>query len=188
MNPLKGASLPYLEIVRDDASAAIAHGRRRATALWDGYQSGKLRGQDLRIALRIAWVEAFVPNSLLRQAQWREMFDSVGYFRLSRARPRPTEPPLLYRVVGGSRLARRLSIKHTGGEITRPEYAWSWLSSYEPRLYDRVTQSLYRAVVYTARVPPAALLAEVLHGEYVVDTRTPGIVIEPWQPDGDAAA
>lgn len=27
-----------------------------------------------------------------------------------------------------------------------------------------------------------------LRGEFVVDTAYPGVVIEPWQPDGDDAA
>lgn len=31
-------------------------------------------------------------------------------------------------------------------------------------------------------------MTEIIPGEYVVDTAHPGVVIEPWQPDGDDAA
>lgn len=188
LHPLRGMPLWRLEALVEDATAAAAHGRRRTRALWDGYQSGELRGDDLRTALRVAWLESFFPNSLLCQEQWREMFNLVGYTRNGRRAQRPPEIPLLYRVVGTSRLARQMSIKHTRGEIRRPEYGWSWLSHYEPKLYDRVTQSLHKAGVFIAHVPPAALLAEIIPGEYVVDTAYPGVVIEPWQPDGDDAA
>lgn len=188
LNPLRGLPAWRVKAIGDNPVTAAAHGRRRARALWEGYQSGELRGDDLRTALRVTWFEAYFPNSLLTQAQWREMFHQAGYTRYGRRAERPPKAPLLYRVVGLSRVTRQMSAKFTRGEIRRPEYGWAWMSYYDPEMYDRAARNLFRAGVYIAHVPPAALLAEITRGEYVVDTAHPGVVIEPWQPDGDDAA
>lgn len=176
MTLLQPISVGHLEHLRRDHAAAIEHGQARAHTLWATYSAGHLDGGDLRQALCVAWFESFHPLSWLTCDQWREMFTAAGYTRNGRTAQRPHTNLTLYRGIVPGRTARRLARKHTRGEITSPEYGWSWTSRYADAT---IGADPGQVAVYVATVPPEALLAEIVPGEYVVDTTVPGLDIRP---------
>lgn len=184
MNPLKAITVREMEYLHSHTPEAVAHGKARCAALWNGYQAGDLAGADLAQALCVAWYEAFYPNSFLRSSQWREMFHVADYARVGRPAARPSAPLTLYRAVGTTRNARRLARSRTRGDLDGPEYGWSWTASPQDltHILAAIVRKHGRGQIYTAIVPPAALLAEILPHEHVIDTDHPDVTIGPYNP------
>ncbi|MFF0245039.1 hypothetical protein ACWEU6_37125 [Streptosporangium sandarakinum] len=187
LDPLASVTLGRMHYLHAHGHEAAAHGQARTATLWNAYQDGQLLGADLCKALYIAWFESFFPNSYLRTWQWREMFQAAGFARQGRPAGRPQRPITLYRAVGATRLARRLTRRHSKGDIPTPEYGWSWTSSlHDAHQLDAQSLATFGGSrMYTTTAPPAALLAEILPNEWVLDTGTPGLTITPYTHERD---
>lgn len=142
--------------------AMIGVGRNAAPLLlWLLSQYGLITPVVAAPAVTDAWTMVEFPQSALRQADWRGLFELAGYTDDGLPADRPTEPLRLYR--GATRSLRR---------------RWSWTDDIERARWFTARFAAYYGEpgrVWTATVEPWRLFARIheagrSEGEYVLDT------------------
>ncbi|MGE2772583.1 hypothetical protein ACQGAO_30625 [Rhodococcus sp. 1.20] len=148
------ASVPVSSGLTDEErTAQNEYGREEAHALYGAFTSGSVTTETLASQLQPVWCGAAAPLAVLSKAEWRPMWEAVGYRYGTERIARPSSPLTLYR-----------------GADEKNREGWSWTTMPEVAKY--FAGAYKDGVVWTATIPPERLLARIDkhpdEGEYVV--------------------
>lgn len=140
-----------------------------AELAYELYGRGLLVGSVLSRAVPRAWSLSASPLRVLGHERWRELFAATGFTIDGVQAPRPPRPVVLYR--GSLHVRRR---------------GWSWTPDLNVAERFALRHGLVDGVahIYSAEVPPAAMLAamtpdfDMFTGEYEVVVDTAGLTIQ----------